>query len=166
MKTPDMSGFPLPLVLGLLAVGGAGLYIMSKGGISGAAQALGAGAVTAAGAVATGAVDAAGQAVGLNPLGDMVTDPGQARWVIDQYGYLEASKWCGVPALVKGWAMDAGTGTPPPAGSAVLKAHAAVATTPAVLPSAPAPLPIGTTFEQASSAGYDWSNFGMWGPAP
>ena len=104
------------MVAGLVAIV-AVIYVMKN------PASLGKAAVGAAGAVVTGTVDAASTAVGIPTTEQTTTDPAVARWLIDNYGYLDASKWCGVPALFNGALMAAGTGTPPPAGSAVAAAH-------------------------------------------
>lgn len=113
----------------MLLVGGAialvaVLYVVKKGPAGLAADGVKA-AAGAAGAVATGTVDGVSQVVGLPTTEQTTTDPLVARWIIDNYGYLEATKWAGVPALWDASFMAAGTGTPPPAGSPFLAAHAA-----------------------------------------
>ena len=108
--------------LALLAV----LYVMKKGVGPVAAQA-GAAVVNAAGSAVSGGVGAVSTAVGIPTPDQTTTDASVARWLIDNYGYLEASKWCGAGALFSGAMMAAGTGAPPPAGSAVAMAHPAVA---------------------------------------
>lgn len=124
MKLPStVPGVAIAAVLGLMAVGAVGLWVWSKGGIKGAAKAAGGAAVDAAGGVATGVVDGVSGAVGLPTTDDTTTDAAVARWIIDTHGYFTASKWAGVPALARAWAMDAGTGTPPQPGTAV---HAAL----------------------------------------
>ncbi|MCV2361658.1 hypothetical protein LNV08_22055 [Paucibacter sp. TC2R-5] len=104
------------------AAGAAGLYIWQRGGIAqaaaGAGAAMGGAVVDAAGGAVTGVVTGASQAVGIPTPAQTTTDAAVARWIIDNAGYWEASKWCGLPALLKGAAMDAGTGSPPPAQSA------------------------------------------------
>ncbi len=109
-------GIQAIIVLG--GIGALGLYVWKKGGVTAAASSAGAAVVNATGAAASGAVGAVGASVGLPTPTETVTDPAVARWIIDHAGYWEASKWCGVPALVQGAAMDAGTGVPPPAASA------------------------------------------------
>jgi hypothetical protein len=106
------------------AVGLLGFYVWKKGGVAPAAQALGAGAVNAAAAAVQGAAQAGGQ-VASNGVGEVgswfglptpsmtVTDPAEARWLIDTKGYLEASRWSGAGALVQGALMPSGSGTPP-----------------------------------------------------
>lgn len=101
----------------LVAVLGVAFFIWKKGGLSGAASALGAGAVNAAGAAASGAAGAIGSAVGLPTPDETTQDPAVARWLLDNFGYWEASKWSSASALFNGAAMGAGTGHAPPAGS-------------------------------------------------
>lgn len=111
-------------IIVLAGVGAAGLvafYIWKKGGVSNAAQALGAGAVQAADGVITGAVGQAGAAVGLPLPSQTTTDPAVARWLIDQVGHFDASKWASAGAYTRALFMDAGSGTPPPAGSDVAR---------------------------------------------
>lgn len=115
-------------IIVLAALAAAGLYVWSKGGLAPAAAAAGAAAVNAAGSAASGAVGAVGASVGLPTPDETTTDPAVARWLIDGYGYLEASKWAGAVALGRAAFMDAGSGTPPPAGSAVAMAHPGAAT--------------------------------------
>lgn len=114
------------LIAGAGAVGLAAFYVYRKGGISNAAQALGAGAVQAADGVITGAVGQAGAAVGLPTPSQTTTDPAVARWLIDQAGHFEASKWSSAPAYMKALFLPAGSGTPPPAGSDVARQFAAL----------------------------------------
>jgi hypothetical protein len=113
------------LVAGALALV-AVLYVVKRGPGQVAADAgkAAAGAVVAAaGGVATGVADAGSGALGIPTTEQTTTDPSVARWLIDNYGYLDASEWSGAPALLKGAWMEAGTGTPPPAGSPVALAH-------------------------------------------
>jgi hypothetical protein len=113
-----------PMTLGItaaaLGLGLVAVYVWSRG-ISGAASDAGKAAVNLAGGVATGVVDGVSGAVGIPATSDTTTDPAVARWIIDNYGYFEASKWSGAPALLKGWWMDAGTGKAPDAGSTLAK---------------------------------------------
>jgi hypothetical protein len=106
-----------------LLIVGAGLvaavYVWRKGGVAQAATAVGAGLVNAAGGVASGAVGAVGASVGLPTPDQTTTDPKVARYVIDQAGYLEASKWASATALFSAMTMPANSGTPPPAGTAL-----------------------------------------------
>ena len=126
MKPAEVAPLVIP-ALAMLAVAGVALYIVRKGGIAPAAQAVGAAAVTAAGSAASGAVGAVGASVGLPTPDQTVTDPVQVRWLIDHYGYWEASKWAGAPALIRAAGMDAGSGTAPPANAPVMQALSAVA---------------------------------------
>lgn len=101
------------LIVGGLAALGVGLYVWKSGGIANAAQAVGSGAVNAAGGVASGAVGAVGAAVGLPTPAQTVTDASTARWLIDNAGHLEASKWSGAPAYIKALLLPSGSGTAP-----------------------------------------------------
>lgn len=101
-----------------------GLYIWRKGGISNAAQAIGAGAVQVAGDVTAGTVGAIGQTVGLPTPDQTVRDPAQARWIIDNVGQWEASKWASAYAYTAAQFMPSGSGTPPPSNSPAGKAFA------------------------------------------
>jgi hypothetical protein len=105
-------------------IGGAaviGLYVWKRGGVAqaaqGAGEAIGGAVIDLGGGAVSGVVGGVSSAVGLPTPSDTTTDASVARWIIDNFGYWEASKWCGVPALVKGAAMDAGTGKAPPANS-------------------------------------------------
>ncbi len=103
------------------------IYVFKRGPGQVAADAgkAAAGAVAAAaGGVATGVADAGSGVVGIPTTEQTTTDPSVARWLIDNYGYWDAVKWSGAPALFSAIGMDAGTGTPPPAGSAVAVGHA------------------------------------------
>lgn len=104
---------------GLLAMGGLVLFVWTRGGIAPAAQAAAGALVDAGSAAVTGAVGAAGAQVGLPLPSDTTTDASVARWMIDNHGHFEASRWASAGAYARGWWMDAGTGTPPPAGSPV-----------------------------------------------
>lgn len=106
-------------VVGILGVGLLGaLWVLKKGGVAPAAAAAGAAAVSAVGSAASGAVGAVGEAVaGLPTPSQTVTDPAQARYLIDTAGWLFASKWSGAPALLRAGLMAPGSGTPPPPGS-------------------------------------------------
>lgn len=124
----------VPLV-GLLVVAGAaaaGLWIWKKGGIANAAASVGAGVVNAAGSVVSGGVGAIGSAVGLPTPADTTTEAEVARWIIDNFGQFEASKWAGAPAYLQAQFMDAGSGKPPapnsPAGRQFLGRLAPVST--------------------------------------
>lgn len=113
----------------ILGAAGAAAYVawrsyrgvsgMSAGGV---ASSVASGAVNAVGGVVSGAVGAVGSAVGLPTPSQTTTDAAVARWIIDNAGYWEASKWAGAPALFQAMTMTAGTGTPPPPGSAAAQA--------------------------------------------
>lgn len=151
------------IALGVVTVV-AGVYVWRKGGIANAASSIGAGVVNAAGSVVSGGVGAAGAAVGLPTPTETTTDPAVARWLIDNYGYFTASKWSGAPALFSAFGMAQGTGTPPPAGSALGRAFP-------VLPQASYdetdrlarryPAPASSIF--TNPAGVDFSNPDTWG---
>lgn len=117
---------PLYIAGGVAVAAALGLYVWRKGGVTAAASSLGAGAVNAAGGAVSGAVGAAGAAVGLPTPQQTTTDASVARWIIDNAGHLEASKWAGAPAYVKALLMEPGTGTAPPPGSEAAKAFASL----------------------------------------
>lgn len=104
-----------------LAVGGIAFWLWKKGGPNGVAAALSGYAVDAAASAASGAVvgtvSAVSQAVGLPTPAQTTTDAATARWLIDNVGYLEASKWSGAGALFSAFGMAQGSGTPPAVGS-------------------------------------------------
>lgn len=136
---------PNPYTLAI-AAGGVGvlllaLLIWKKGGIAGAAKSIGAGAVDAAGGVVSGGVGAIGATVGLPTPDETTTDPAVVRWIIDTHGYLTASKWAGAVALAKAAFMDAGSGTPPPAGSTLARALPAPEATYTTMPTGQAYAP-------------------------
>lgn len=121
MKAPAISTTAIAVIAGVAGLGVLGLYIWSKGGIAKAAGAAAGAAVDVAGEAASGAVGAIGASVGLPTPDDTTTDAAVARWIIDYPtgGYWVASAWAGVPALTKALLMDAGSGRPPPVGSAL-----------------------------------------------
>jgi hypothetical protein len=45
----------------------------------------------------------------------VTSEPELARWIIDNFGYWEASKWVTATALIRAMAMDPGTGRAPAA---------------------------------------------------
>ncbi|MGM9480300.1 hypothetical protein ACS5PN_03810 [Roseateles sp. NT4] len=110
------------LGLGVLAVGAIGLMAWSKGGLGNLAKSAAGSAVDAAGGAVSGAVGAISTGVGIPTPDETTTDPAVARWVIDRAGYWEASKWCGVPALLSAMTMEVGSGKPPPNNSALARA--------------------------------------------
>lgn len=112
--------------LAVLIVGA--LWVRSRGGVHGAAQAVGSAAVDAVGGLASGAVGGASRAVGLPAPSETVTDPRQARWLIDNVGGLQASKWSGAGALLQAVTMPAGSGVRPGADTAAGRAFAGVVT--------------------------------------
>jgi hypothetical protein len=107
----------MAVAAGVVGLGVIGLYAWRKGGIAPAAASVGGAVVDAAGGLASGVVGGVGASVGLPTPAQTTTDAEVSRWIIDNYGWLEASKWTGAPALMRAMAMDAGTGKPPPAGS-------------------------------------------------
>lgn len=115
MKLQDVNPLTALFVVGVV---GAGLYVWKKGSVSAAAAGAGAAVVNAAGAAASGAVGAVSSSVGLPTPDQTTTDAAVARWIIDHPsgGYLAASKWAGVPALMAALSMPAGSGYAPPPG--------------------------------------------------
>jgi hypothetical protein len=107
--------------VGLAGAAALAWWVSRQGGIASAAQRIGAGAVGAvidtAGGVTAGAVGAIGAQVGLPTPAQTTTDASVARWIIDNHGHWAASQWAGAPAYARAVFMDAGTGTPPAAGS-------------------------------------------------
>lgn len=91
---------------GVAAVGVIGLWAWKKGGL-----------VNAAGAVVSGAVDTASEVIGIPTTQQTTTDAEVARWIIDNLGQFEASKWAGAPAYLRAQFMAPGTGKPPPSSS-------------------------------------------------
>lgn len=112
MSRPGVS-VDVSSVLLVLALAGLGLWIVAKGGLRQAAQALGAGLVGTAGGVVAGGVGAVSAAFGLPGPGQTTTDAAVARWIIDNRGIMAASRWAGVPALASAAVMPAGSGRPP-----------------------------------------------------
>lgn len=117
----------IPTAALAILAGGAlvALYIAKKGSVSAAASSAAAAAVNAVGGAASGAVGAVGQAVGLPTPDETTRDPAVARWLIDTSGYAAASRWSSAPALFSAVLMGAGTGTPPPRGTALAQANPA-----------------------------------------
>jgi hypothetical protein len=124
---------PFSVAVAAIAAVGIALYVWKKGGLANvakgagaavakAAKDAGAAVANAAGEAVSGGVGAVSKAVGLPTPDDTTTDPRVARWLIDQVGYWEASKWAGLPALVEGARMAPGSGQAPPPNSAVGKA--------------------------------------------
>lgn len=107
----------IAIVAGLVGLGLVGLYVWKKGGIANAAAGVGGAVVDAAGGVASGVVGGIGESVGLPTPAQTSTDAEVSRWIIDNYGWFEASKWTGAPALARAMLMDAGTGKPPAPGT-------------------------------------------------
>lgn len=111
-----LNPYTLGLAAGAVGLGLAAVYVWHRG-IAGAAKDIGGAAVDAVGGVASGVVGGVSEAVGIPTPSQTTTDPKVARWIIDHYGYWEASKWSGAPALAQAWWMDSGTGTAPAAES-------------------------------------------------
>lgn len=115
------SRLPWALAAAGLAFAAIGLFVWKKGGVAAAAQSIGSSAGTAVVSAMSGAVSGAAGAIGA-PMGlptpdKTVTDPAQARWIIDNVGQFEASKWASAYAYLRAQFMSAGTGTPPPVDS-------------------------------------------------
>lgn len=106
--TVDLSASGLLALVAVLGVAGVALYVWQRGGLA-----------AAAGGAVSGAVGAAGGVVGLPTPEQTTDDPRVVRWLIDNVDTLTASKWGTAGAFVKALMMDAGTGTPPTAGTPV-----------------------------------------------
>lgn len=119
MKAPAV---PLSVALVALGAGAVLFYVWKKGGVSQAASAAGSAVVSAGVGAATGVVGGLGEVAGLPLPSDTTTDPRVARWLIDREGYFTASQWVGLPALWAAASLPAGSGTAPPAGSAIARA--------------------------------------------
>lgn len=113
---------PTSAVLILAAGAALAFYVWRKGGVAHAAASIGAAAVDAVGGAASGAVGAIGASVGIPTPDETTTDARVARWLIDREGWFVASLWSGAPALFAAGSLPAGSGTPPPAGSAIAAA--------------------------------------------
>ncbi|WP_133603552.1 hypothetical protein [Roseateles asaccharophilus] len=168
-----MSTRALMIGAGVAGAGLLALYV-SRQGLGNVAASVGAGAVQAVGGAASGAVGAIGQAVGLPTPAQTSTDAQVARWLIDNFGQLEASKWAGAPAYLRAQFMDAGSGRPPPADSAVgleflprLAPQASYDETDRLAARYPAPREPSSIFDGGASfeagAGYDFKPGGIWG---
>lgn len=96
------------MTAGIVGVGLLAWYAYRKG-LRGLGQ--------APGKLITAALDVASDAVGIPGPSDTTTDPQVARWIVDNYGYITASKWAGVPALFSALALPQGSGTPPAPGT-------------------------------------------------
>lgn len=110
-------GRALPLIA-LASVAALGLFVWQRGGVAKAAESIGAGLVNGAGGIVSGGVGAVSEQIGLPTPAQTTTDAEVARWIIDNFGYWEASKWAGAPALFTAMTMAEGSGKPPPANSA------------------------------------------------
>jgi hypothetical protein len=111
----------------ILIWGGLGVlaFVIYKGGLPAALQSIfktaGESAVSAAGGAVTGVVGGIGDQFGLPTPSQTTTDPAVARWIMDdpRGGYRLASMWASAVAFAEALAMPSGSGTPPPANSAV-----------------------------------------------
>lgn len=116
-----MSGFPKVETVVIGGVLGAGvliaMWVLKRGGVQNAAEVLTSGAIRVADSAAAGVVGGVGSTVGLPTPAQTVTDPKQARYMIDVAGYFFASRWASAYALARGALLPAWSGTPPPTGS-------------------------------------------------
>lgn len=105
-----LTGTAVIALAGVALVGVAGLWAWKKGGL-----------INAVGSVAEtaikGGVDAVSDVVGIPTTQQTTTDAEVARWLIDNVGQFEASKWAGAPAYIRAQFLPAGSGKPPPANS-------------------------------------------------
>lgn len=122
--------FQLPLTVFVVVAGAAalGLWVWAKGGAAAAGQSVGAGVVNGAVGAVTGAAGAANdaavagvgavsQTVGLPTPSETVDDPQVVRWIIDNVGQFEASKWGTAWAYMKALFLPSGSGTAPAPGT-------------------------------------------------
>lgn len=93
---------------GLAGLGLVGYWVWKKGGIT---NALG-GALDGAVSNVVGSI---GSTVGLPTPSETTTEAEVARWIIDNIGHFEASKWASAGAFLKAEMMPAGSGKPPAA---------------------------------------------------
>lgn len=108
-------------LLAFAAVGvGLAAYVWKRGGI---VQAFG----SAAQSAAVSTVGSIGAAVGLPTPAQTTTDPAVARWIMDNVGYFEASRWSSAGAFAGAFGREQGSGSAPPAGSALARALPAAA---------------------------------------
>lgn len=112
----------------VVLIGGAWAWRRGGGTVEGAAQAAGAALVDVATGATVGAVGAVGSTVGLPTPSQTVTDPREARWIIDNVGHLEASKWSSASAYLQGVFLASGSGWRPAADSPAGRTFAAVPT--------------------------------------
>ncbi len=130
MKLPDLGVSGGVVMLGLLAAGGVGLWVWSRGGLAKAS-------VEAGGAIMGGVIDftqgaaetvlvevaeTGSEVAGIPTPSQTLTDPAHVRWVIDHHGTFTATLWGSAGALFTAIGMDEGTGTQPPANSPAFKA--------------------------------------------
>ncbi|MFY9477178.1 MAG: hypothetical protein WAQ08_05875 [Aquabacterium sp.] len=103
-------------VLTLAAVG-VGLYLAYKGvkAVGSVVGAVGNAAQAAGDGLATG-VSAIGDVFGLPSANQTISNPAQVRWIIDNVGSYQASRWGAAAAYVTALGMPAGSGSgnPPP----------------------------------------------------
>jgi hypothetical protein len=131
------TGIAAIAAVGALAL--VGLWVWRKGPAEAGAAVVGAAAQIADGA-ASAAVGGVGQVFGLPTPSQTVTEAEIGRYVIDQLGYWQASKWLSAAALARAWALPEGSGKPPPPGAPVWAALNAPRKAP--LPADAAELPI------------------------
>lgn len=63
-----------------------------------------------------------GNLMNVPPPEEVSDDAAEARWLIDRTNYWTAGKWFTTGALIRAAMMDVGSGTPPPAGTALARA--------------------------------------------
>lgn len=117
MKTSGVNLNSVAVLAVVVGVGAVALYVWKKGGIANAATSAGGAAVDAAEGVAVGVVGGIGERVGLPTPDETTTDPAVARWIIDNYGQLQASKWASAWAYARAQFMSEGSGTSPVVGT-------------------------------------------------
>jgi hypothetical protein len=117
IEQSGLSPKDLAVIGGIAAV----IWLIYQKGLSGAAGAAGKALVDVAGGAVTGVVTGVSEQIGLPTPTQTTTDPAVARWIIDdpRGGYRQASMWASAVALAEAWAMPAGSGIPPPPGSAI-----------------------------------------------
>lgn len=132
MEFPGLVGgivkMNMPMVVaaaGAVGVVVVGLYVWKMGGIANAAKGAAGAAVDVAEGAAVGTVGAIGERFGLPTPDQTTTDPAVARWIIDNYGQMEASKWSSAWAYARSQFMSEGSGVSPPAGSDLARYFAA-----------------------------------------
>lgn len=147
------------LVLGVAGAAVLAALYVARIGVREAAEGVAGAAVDVVAGVAAGVADAAqdtvvegvttaSEAVGLPTPAQTTTDPRVARWIIDNIGHYQASLWSSAWALVQAEFSAAGTGTPPPAGTAAAQRFAAEIAAAATRPA-------------TVDAGVDWWGWGF-----